>query len=208
VWHYASHHGTNVHIRDSSRWRHELRSISPNPLEEQRGNSAFGSGQVVLYRASENRHSYETAVAGRLLWQQITCLTTSTQVRIGNYAVATTVNYGLAVRNGTFSGATTTPAAPGEVIVLWGTGFGPTNPVAPEGVATPSTTAYNTAGPVTVTVGGVPATVYGAALAAGDAGLYQVAIQIPTSLASGDYPVVAKISSAQSPSTTLITVQN
>jgi uncharacterized protein (TIGR03437 family) len=126
----------------------------------------------------------------------------------GNYAVATTLNYGLAVKNGTFSGATTTPAAPGEVIVLWGTGFGPTNPVAPAGVATPSTTAYNTASPVTVTVGGVPATVYGAALAAGDAGLYQVAIQIPTPLANGDYPVVAKISGAQSPSTTLITVQN
>jgi hypothetical protein len=34
---------------------------------------------------------------------------------------------------------------------------------------------------VTVTVGGHAATVYGAALAAGYAGLYQVAIQIPAS---------------------------
>jgi uncharacterized protein (TIGR03437 family) len=126
----------------------------------------------------------------------------------GNYAVATTVNYGLAVKNGTFSGVTTTPAAPGDVVVLWGTGFGPTNPAAPAGVATPSTTTYNTASPVTVTVGGLAAIVYGAALAPGDAGLYQVAIQIPTSLTGGDYPVVATISGVQSPSTTLITVQN
>lgn len=58
-----------------------------------------------------------------------------------------------------------------------------------------------------MTVGGTPATVYGAALAPGFAGLYQVAIQIPNSLADGDYAVIATVSSAQSPSTTLITVQ-
>jgi uncharacterized protein (TIGR03437 family) len=125
-----------------------------------------------------------------------------------NYAVATTTDFGPVATNGTVSGVTTAPAKPGDVIVLWGTGFGPTNPTAPAGLVTPSTTVYNTAGPVTVTVGGVPATVYGAALAPGEAGLYQVAIQIPTSLANGNYPVIATISGAQSPSTTLITVQN
>jgi uncharacterized protein (TIGR03437 family) len=126
----------------------------------------------------------------------------------GNYAVATTTNYSPVAANGTLSGVTTTPAKPGDVIVLWGTGFGPTNPTAPAGFVTPSTTIYNTASPVTVTVGGVPATVYGAALAPGEAGVYQVAIQIPTSLANGNYPVIATISGVQSPSTTLITVQN
>ncbi|MGO9095481.1 MAG: choice-of-anchor tandem repeat GloVer-containing protein [Bryobacteraceae bacterium] len=125
----------------------------------------------------------------------------------GNYAVATTQDYGLAVKNGTFPGVTTVPAKPGEVIILWGTGFGPTSPSAPEGVEVPSTT-YNTASPVTVTVGGEPATVYGAALTPGCAGLYQVAIQIPSSLADGDYPVIAKVSGSQSSSTTLITVQD
>ena len=77
----------------------------------------------------------------------------------------------------------------------------------PEASETPSTTVYNTANPVTVTVGGVSATVYGAALAPGDAGLYQVAIQVPTSLSNGNYPVVATVLSAASPSATLITVQ-
>jgi len=124
----------------------------------------------------------------------------------GNYAVATRQDYSYAVKNGTFSTATT-PAKPGDVIVLWGTGFGTTSPVAPVGVVTPSTTVYNTASPVTVTVGGAPATVYGAALTGGNAGLYQVAIQIPTALANGDYPVIATISGVPSPATTLITVQ-
>jgi uncharacterized protein (TIGR03437 family) len=125
----------------------------------------------------------------------------------GTYAVATRQNFSLAVKNGTFAGTTTVPAAPGDVIILWGTGFGPTSPAAPAGFETPSTTTYNTANTVTVTVGGKPATVYGAALAPGYAGLYQVAIQIPASLVNGDYPVVATINGAQSPSTTMITVQ-
>ncbi len=128
----------------------------------------------------------------------------------GNYAVATRQDYSLAVKNGTFPGVTTSPAKPGDVIILWGTGFGPTSPAAPAGVETPATTTYNAANPVTVTVGGLAATVYGAALAPGFAGLYQVAIQIPTSLVNGDYSVVATLPTefGPSPSTTLITVQN
>jgi uncharacterized protein (TIGR03437 family) len=125
----------------------------------------------------------------------------------GTYAVATHQDYTYAVKNGTFPGTTTVPAAPGDVIILWGTGFGPTSPSAPAGAETPSTSTYNTANTVSVKVGTTSATVYGAALAPGDAGLYQVAIQIPASLANGDYPVVATIDGASSPSTTLITVQ-
>jgi uncharacterized protein (TIGR03437 family) len=125
----------------------------------------------------------------------------------GNYAVATRQDYSFAVKNGTFQGQTTAPAKPGDVIILWGTGLGPTTPAAPTGVVTPAGTAYYTANPVTVKVGSAAATVYGVALASGNAGLYQVAFQVPTSLADGDYPVVATVSGAQSPASTLITVQ-
>ena len=124
----------------------------------------------------------------------------------GDYAVATHEDYSDAVKNGTFS-QSTVPAAPGEVIVLWGTGFGPTTPAAPVGAEVPSDTIYNTASPVTVTLGNTPAIVYGAALAAGLAALYQVAIQIPESLADGDYPIVASVAGAQSPAGVLLTVQ-
>jgi len=125
----------------------------------------------------------------------------------GNYAVATRQDFSLAVKNGTFPGVTTTPAKPGDIIILWGTGFGPTSPSAPVGIEVPSFATYNTANAVTVTVGGTAATVYGAALAPGYAGLYQVAIQIPGSLANGDYPVVATVLGTQSPLNTLLTVQ-
>jgi len=126
----------------------------------------------------------------------------------GTYAVATHQDFSLAVKNGTFPGTTTVPAAPGDVIILWATGLGPTSPAAPAGMVTPSTTTtYNTANTVSVTVGTETATVYGAALAPAYAGLYQIAIQIPASLANGDYPVVATINGTSSPSTTMITVQ-
>jgi uncharacterized protein (TIGR03437 family) len=126
----------------------------------------------------------------------------------GGYSVATHQDFTYAIKNGTFAGVTTTPASPGETIILWGTGFGPTTPAFPVGIATPSTTAY-LSGTVTVTIGGVSASVYqsSAALAANFASLYQLAVTVPSSLAAGDYPVVATINGVQSPTTTMLTVQ-
>ena len=56
---------------------------------------------------------------------------------VDKYAVATRQDFTWAVANGTFSGVTTVPAKPGDVIILWGTGFGPTSPAAPAGVQVP-----------------------------------------------------------------------
>ena len=60
---------------------------------------------------------------------------------------------------------------------------------------------------MTVTIGGTSATSYGAALTPGEAGLYQLAIQIPSTLADGDFPVIATVAGALSASSTLITIQ-
>jgi len=125
-----------------------------------------------------------------------------------NYVVATYQDFTYAVKNGEFPSVTTTPAKPGDVLILWGTGFGPTTPAAPVGDLVPSNgMTYLTSDPVTVTVGGISATVYGTALAPGYAGLYQVAIQVPASVPNGDQPVVAKIGGVSSPITTLLTIQ-
>jgi uncharacterized protein (TIGR03437 family) len=112
-----------------------------------------------------------------------------------------------AVKNGTFAKVTNTPAKPGEVIILWGTGFGPTNPVAPLGVQVPSDKVYYTATPVTVTIGGTSADVYATALSPGFAGLYQVVVTVPPTMANGDFPLIAKINGQSSPTLTL-TVHN
>ena len=124
-----------------------------------------------------------------------------------NQVVATYQDFSYAVAPGTFSGLTTTAAKPGDVVILYGTGFGPTSPAVEAGIETPSTTTYNTATLPTVTIDNVPAKVYGAALAPGFAGLYQVAIQVPTSLGAGNWPVVATIGGVSSPTGLVLAVQ-
>jgi uncharacterized protein (TIGR03437 family) len=124
----------------------------------------------------------------------------------GGYAVATDQNFNLKVKNGTFAGTTTTPAAPGSTVILWGTGFGPSSPSLSAGEAVPGGATYNTTNPVDVTVGGQTAKVYGAAYAPGFAALVQVAIEVPQ-LSNGDYPVVATVGGKSSPDTLLLTVQ-
>jgi uncharacterized protein (TIGR03437 family) len=126
----------------------------------------------------------------------------------GKYAVATRTDYTIAAKSGLFPGTTTVAAKPGDVIILWGTGFGPTEPLTAAGIRVPGDRTYNTANPVTVTVGNVSAQVYGAALAPGYAGLYQIALQIPGSTPDGDIPVKASIGGIQSPDNVFITVQH
>jgi len=92
----------------------------------------------------------------------------------------------------------TTPAKPGEAIILWGTGFGPTAPAAPLGVPVPADRIYAVANPIMVSIGGVAAPVLGAALTPGFAALYQIAIQIPA-IADGICPVQAAMGGALSP---------
>lgn len=120
--------------------------------------------------------------------------------------VATRQDYGYAVKAGTFTGATTVAAKPGEVLILWGTGFGPTFPAAPSGVSVPAGGGYSTASAPTVTINNTQATVYGAALAPGSAGLYQIAIQVPTTLADGDWPIQANIGGVSSPTGVVLSV--
>ncbi|HEX3748603.1 MAG TPA: cellulase family glycosylhydrolase [Bryobacteraceae bacterium] len=114
----------------------------------------------------------------------------------GNYAVATRTDYSYVTPNGTLS-VPTTAAKAGETVVLWGTGFGNTSPLAPVGQAVPPAL-YSVSG-VSVMLGSTPATVYGTALAPGLAGVYQVAIQVPAGLASGTYNLVATVNGEHSP---------
>jgi uncharacterized protein (TIGR03437 family) len=110
-----------------------------------------------------------------------------------NQPVATRQDFSFTAKAGTFARATTVPAKPGEILILWATGFGPANPVAPPGVAVPSDKTCATATTPAVTINNTPAIVFGAALAPGTAGLYQIAIQVPVSLADGDWPIQTSI---------------
>lgn len=125
----------------------------------------------------------------------------------GGQIVATRQDYTYAVPNGTIPGLATTPAKPGDVLILWGTGFGATNPATLPGQVTPNGKTYSTSQPVTVTINNVTATVYGTALTPGVAGLYQVAIQVPVSLGSGSWNITASTQGFSSPSGAVLSVQ-
>ncbi|MGH9660615.1 MAG: choice-of-anchor V domain-containing protein, partial [Bryobacteraceae bacterium] len=101
-----------------------------------------------------------------------------------------------------FPGATT-PARPGEVISLYGTGFGETNPPIPGGqiVTVPGTL---TTMPV-IRMGGVNMDVSFAGQSA--TGLYQFNVTIPESAPAGDQAVVAEIGGVSTQAGAFITVQ-
>ena len=96
----------------------------------------------------------------------------------------------------------TTPAQPGESIILYGNGFGPTSAPVVAGAVTQS----GTLSPLPVIqIGGVNATVQFAGLVA--PGLYQLNVQVPGSLASGDHAVVVQYGGAATQRGVLVAVQ-
>lgn len=190
----ATLHDVSVTIGDQPAYMYY---VSPTQLNVLAPNLQPGPAQVVVKTPSGTSSSFTVTVSqygpAFFAWP-------------GNQAVATRQDFSLAAKAGTFAGATTVPAKPGDVIILWGTGFGPTSPAAPTGVQVPSDRTYSTTTLPTVTINNVQATVYGAALAPGYAGLYQVAIQVPTTLPDGDWPLIATIGGVSSPSGVVLTV--
>jgi uncharacterized protein (TIGR03437 family) len=127
-----------------------------------------------------------------------------------NQVVATRQDYSLAVKDGSFTGLTTIAAKPGDILILWGTGFGPTIPPVADGILVPlnNTTYLAPPGAVTVLLNNKPCTVFGAALAAQFVGLYQVAIQVPLDTPNGDWPLTASVGGANTPIGLVLSVHN
>ncbi|HUJ20671.1 MAG TPA: TIGR03118 family protein [Bryobacteraceae bacterium] len=100
------------------------------------------------------------------------------------------------------SGVTTTPAQIGETVVLYGTGFGATNPPVPNGQLI--TTAYPLAVTPTVTIGGVAAHVAFAGVTA--PGLYQLNVVVPEGVPAGDAAVVVQVPGGQSQANAFLSI--
>lgn len=110
-------------------------------------------------------------------------------------------DYSIVGKTGLYPGAS--PARPGEVIILYGTGFGPTlEPQTAAGrlVTQPAPLANR----VTVFIGGVAAEVLWAGRSG--AGLDQSNIRLPDNLPDGDLAVVAEIAGARTQDNLFLTV--
>jgi uncharacterized protein (TIGR03437 family) len=118
----------------------------------------------------------------------------------GPYVAATHLNGSYIGPTTLYPGATT-PAQPGEIVVLYANGFGPTSATLVAG----SSTQIGILSPLpVVTIGGVTATVQFAGLVA--PGEYQFNVVVPTSLADGDQTIAATYNGSTTQSGTLITV--
>ena len=172
--------------------------LSPTQINFLTPDIAAGAAQVTVSTPSGTSSTYTVAVSqygpAFFVWPN-------------NQVVATRPDFSFVAQAGTFASATTIAAKPGDVLILWGTGFGPTSPAAPDGQQVPGDQTYSTSTLPEVTIGGAAATVYGAALAPGYVGLYQVAIQVPPSLGNGSFAVVAKMGGVSSPTGVVLVVQ-
>jgi uncharacterized protein (TIGR03437 family) len=90
-------------------------------------------------------------------------------------------------------GPSSRPAVPNEVIEVYGTGFGPTNPPSPTSQTVSQPAAMSL--PATVTIGGLNAQVQWAGIVS--SGLYRLNVQIPN-VTAGDQPAQASVSGFQS----------
>ena len=111
--------------------------------------------------------------------------------------------------NGSYLGPTslypglTTPAQPGETIVMYANGFGSTSTPVVSGSETQS----GTLSPMPViTIGGIAATVSFAGLVA--PGEFQFNVVLPSSLADGDQPIAGTYNGGSTQTGALITVQH
>lgn len=117
----------------------------------------------------------------------------------GKYLVAQHADYTNVGMTGLFPGEPanfTTPATPGETVILYGTGLGPTSPAIAPGVTTDQV--YPLATSATATIGGMPAQVQFAGLIPPLSQVYQVNVTIPTGLPAGDASLVVTINGTSS----------
>src|SRR5262249_33648695 len=97
-----------------------------------------------------------------------------------------------------------TPAAPGETIILYGNGFGVSNPAVSKGQVQSGVAPLVVA--PTVTIGGANARVAFAGLIG--TGLYQINVTVPGGLPDGDGAVVATVGGVSSPAGASISIKN
>lgn len=100
------------------------------------------------------------------------------------------------------SGLLTVPAKPGDTILLWGTGFGPTNPGLTAGEVV--TNAAPLMNPVRIRIGQAAAQVNYAGVTA--VGVYQFNIVVPD-LPDGDYPVRADVAGVRTSTVPRLRIQ-
>jgi len=111
--------------------------------------------------------------------------------------------YDIVGPTGTSLGYSTVAAKAGDILELFGVGFGPTTPAVLAGQAYSG--GAPTTNPVQLSVNNVAVTPSFTGITS--AGLYQINLTLPAGLGTGDIPLVATAGGMQTPSTVVLSVQ-
>jgi uncharacterized protein (TIGR03437 family) len=120
------------------------------------------------------------------------------------YVAAQHADYSIVGPPGLYPGASS-PAKPGEVIILYATGFGPTTPPTPSGQVVTSAAPVVNLSAISVTIGGQQAQVQWAGITI--AGVWQLNVQVPPGAATGDAAIVAQLGGKSTQGGAFVTVQ-
>jgi len=112
-------------------------------------------------------------------------------------------SYDIIGPTGTSLGYPTVAAKAGDVVELFGTGFGPTNPAVAAGQAFSG--AAPTTNPVTLRINNISVTPAFAGLSG--AGLYQLNLTVPSGLGAGDVSLQAGVAGVTTPSGVVISLR-
>ncbi len=112
-------------------------------------------------------------------------------------------SYDIVGPKGTSLGYKTVPAKAGDSVVLFGVGFGPTNPTVPAGKTFAG--AATTTNQVQLSINSKSVTPAFAGLTS--AGLYQFNLTVPAGFGTGDVPLSAVVSAQKTPSYVVISLQ-
>jgi uncharacterized protein (TIGR03437 family) len=119
----------------------------------------------------------------------------------GKYAAAVHLDGAYVAPPGLIPGVTSRPASPGETIVLFGTGFGTTNPTTSSAEVVSQPAVLDA--PAAIRIGGTVASTGFSGLVS--SGLYQFNVTVPN-IANGDQLVVIQIGGVESPNNVYIPV--
>jgi uncharacterized protein (TIGR03437 family) len=99
------------------------------------------------------------------------------------------------------------PAARGEILVLYGTGFGPVSNTPPTGSPSPSGPLAMSTGLTIITIGNQSATALFSGLAPDFIGLYQLNLQVPANAPVGDNVPLQIITGGQLSNTVTLAIR-
>lgn len=182
--------------------------VSPGQVNVQApDNIPIGSGvPLVLTNAQgqSDAYSIDTSSLAPALLAPPTFTVNGTQYVVATFPATNSGGVVYVAPTGAINGVNTRPATAGDVITLYGIGFGPVSPTNGAGViATQSNSLTN---PVSVFFGQTPATVLYQGLAPGLVGLYQFNVVVP-SIGAGNWPLVVQAGGVTLPQSAVITTQ-